>query len=274
MPTSALLLALAAAGLHALWNVLIAGARDTQAASAVMLVLSLVLFAPAAALTWDVEASAVPFIAGSAALELAYFALLAAAYRRAELTLVYPVARGSAPVLVIPLAAAALGVVPSALQGGGVALVAAGIVLVRGGRARGGAAGAAFALLIGACIAGYTLLDQQGVEHASALAYLELVLVPVAIASASVVAARGGVGALRREVRLRSAATAGAMFGAYALVLLALRLAPAAPVAAVREASVLIAVALAAVVLRERVTPMRAAGAVLVVAGVAVIGVS
>ena len=59
------------------------------------------MFAVPAALTWRVEAEAWPYIAASAVLELAYFALLAAVYSRADLSFAYPIARGSAPVLVL-----------------------------------------------------------------------------------------------------------------------------------------------------------------------------
>ena len=113
MPLDALALALGAAGLHALWNLLLARERDTEGASAVaLLTLVAVLMLPAA-LTWRVDAAAVPFIVGSAALELAYVALLAAAYRRYELSLVYPVARGLAPVLALLIVVAAGGARPS-----------------------------------------------------------------------------------------------------------------------------------------------------------------
>lgn len=101
MPAEALLLALGAAGLHAVWNVLLARSRDPVSAGAVMLVIGPLAFAPVAALSWDLEAAALPYVAGSAAFELAYFVLLTAAYGRAELSLVYPVARGLAPVLVL-----------------------------------------------------------------------------------------------------------------------------------------------------------------------------
>ena len=73
---------------------------------------------------------------------------------------------------------------------------------------------------------------------------------------------------LRAEVGVNTVLAALASFAAYALVLVALRLAPAASVAAVRESSVVIAVALAALVLREPVTRPRILGAVAVVAGV------
>ena len=75
-----------------------------------------VVFAIPAALTWRVEAEAWPFIAASAALELAYFALLAATYSRADYSFAYPVARGSAPILVLLISTIALGAEISAAR--------------------------------------------------------------------------------------------------------------------------------------------------------------
>jgi drug/metabolite transporter (DMT)-like permease len=274
MPVEALLLALGAAGLHAFWNLVLAGARDSEAAAAVVLVISVALFAPVTAALWDVDGAAVPFIAASAALELVYFALLAAAYRRSELSLVYPVARGSAPVLVLLGGIVVLGNGTSAGEVAGVALVGAGVLLVRGLRREPDWPGLVLALAIACCIAGYTLVDSRGVRHAEPIVYLELVLLPVALVYfGGVLAAKGRV-PLRHELRLESFLAGAAGFGAYALVLAALRLASAASVAAVRETSVVIAVALAAPVLRERVGPARLAGAALVAGGVALLSVS
>src|SRR4051794_14125292 len=98
MPLDALALALGAAGLHAFWNVLLARERDVEAATALALLALLAVLVLPAAFTWRVDGEAVPYIVASGALELAYIALLAAAYRRYELSLVYPVARGLAPV--------------------------------------------------------------------------------------------------------------------------------------------------------------------------------
>ncbi len=82
-----------------------------------------------------------------------------------------------------------------------------------------------------------------------------------------------GRAALRRELRPITILGGAAVFGGYLLVLAALRLAPAAPVAAVRETSVLIVTGLAAAVLKERVGLARALGAGLVVAGIVLLGV-
>src|ERR671933_2156491 len=134
MPASALGLALGAASLHAFCNLILARERDTDATTAVALVAFIVVLAPLAAATWRVEAAAVPYIVASGALELIYVVLLAAAYRRYELSLVYPLARGLAPVLALVIVVAVVGASPSAGEIGGVIAVAIGILLVRGVR--------------------------------------------------------------------------------------------------------------------------------------------
>ena len=266
MSTAALGLALGAAILHALWNVLLAGSRNVLAATAVALGSSLVVALPIAVATWEIEREAVPWLVASAALELAYFLTLTAAYQRAELSLVYPLARGGAPVLVL-VGTVATGYDPASVEVLGVLAVAVGIVLVRGLRG-GDRLGVLLGLLIAAQIAGYTLVDAEGIEHASPVPYLFVVLIPTAVVAA-LLSGRAG---LRSELRPAAVLAGCGGFLAYVLVLAALTLAPAAPVAAVRETSVLFAVVLAAPLLGERVTRGRLAGAALVVAGVVALG--
>jgi drug/metabolite transporter (DMT)-like permease len=124
-----------------------------------------------------------------------------------------------------------------------------------------------FGLAIAAVIAAYTLVDAEGVEHADPVAYLALVTVPCALLFPAVVGQRP-------DLTARSALTAAATFGAYLLVLAALRLAPPAPVAATRESSIVIATLLAAAFLHEKLTPTKLAGALTVTAGVAAIAYS
>jgi drug/metabolite transporter (DMT)-like permease len=269
VPADALALTLAAAVLHAGWNVFLRGSADVEARTAVVLGLSLLVFAPLAAAMWSVSWAVAPYVAASAALEGAYFALLVAAYRRRELSVVYPVARGSAPLLVLLGTAVVLGRHVSVGAAIGVCLIAAGVLLVRG--IRRGAEGVLVALAIGCAIAGYTLVDKDGLRHAAALPYLELVLAPVGLVALPLVALRRGAGVLRAALGWSALLAAVASFGAYALVLAALRLAPAPEVAAVRETSVVLAALLAAAFLRERVGPARLAGAVAVAGGFALI---
>ena len=70
--------------------------KQTYPFSGLSLIAGTVVFAPVALLTWDIESAALPYLAASAALEIVYFALLAGAYERGELSMIYPVARGSA----------------------------------------------------------------------------------------------------------------------------------------------------------------------------------
>src|SRR5262245_15571211 len=265
MPLDALGLVLLAACLHALWNVLLAGSPDVQAATGTALAVAVVAFAPIAAATWRVEAEAWPFIARSAELELGYLLLLAAPCCSHELSVGSPAPSSLVPALGLPASAAFLGTGSSAGEVVGVALVACGVVVVRG--LRRGAARTGFALAAGvACfIASYTLVDRYGVMHANPLTYLELVFLPVAVLYLL------APGRARTRAALRPAVVVSglAMFGGYTLVLLALRLASAASVAAVRESSVVIAVVLAALLLHEPVGQRRLAGAVAVAAGVA-----
>jgi drug/metabolite transporter (DMT)-like permease len=275
VPLSAVALALGAAFLHAGWNVLLAGARDTRASTAGLLIVGTLLLAPPAILTGGVSADAVPYIAASAVFELCYFVLLARAYDGGEVSVVYPIARGSAPVVVLVFSALALkeGVPAGAVVG--VLVVGAGVLLVGLGAlcTQGGTKNALplrdvwFGLAIGAVIASYTLVDSEGVERADPIAYLALVVAPCALVYPFVAKTRPDVGA-------RTALTAAATFGAFLMVLAAFRLAPAAPVAAVRESSVVIAALLAAVFLNEKVDGWRLAGAIAVVLGVGLIAYS
>lgn len=274
MPTEPLLLALCAAFVHAGWNLLLSRARDSEAATAVALAAGAIAFAPVAAATWRVDSAALPYAAGSAALELIYLAMLARAYQQGELSVVYPVARGSSPLLILVFSVAVLGHSLSAAAVIGIVLVAGGVVAVRGRDSATSARDLGLALAIGAAIASYTLLDKQGLKHAAPLAYLELVVAVPALIYVPLLARHRGSAALRAELNASALLAGLGMFGAFGLALAAIKLAPSASLAAVqavRESSVVIAVVLARLLLGERVTGLRLAGAASVVAGVAAI---
>jgi drug/metabolite transporter (DMT)-like permease len=272
VPAVALAFAIAAAFLHAFWNLLLARARDPEAATAVMLLFALVAFAPVAALTWHLQPPAIPYLVVTSFLQLVYTALLAAAYRRAELSVVYPIARGTAPVLVLLVGIAALGAGTSAHQAAGVCLVGLGVVLVRGLKRKADPVGVIFGLVLAGFIAAYTLVDKHGIRYAAPFVYLELSMILPGVGYALLLARlRGGWRSLSAEVSPATALAGFATFGAYGLVLAALARAPAASVAAVRETSIVIAAGFAAFVLREQVGVVRLGGAVLVAAGVALI---
>jgi drug/metabolite transporter (DMT)-like permease len=246
------------------------------AATGGLLLCGALLLAPAALFLGELSAEALPFVAASAALELAYFVLLARAYSGGELGVVYPTARGLAPVLVLAAGVFGLGKGVSLLGALGVVLVALGVLLVvkrpmlwvqethRMGQLR---RDVLFGLAIGATIAGYTLVDSEGLDHADPLPYLFLI--------AAVTAATYNVALLasgkRPELGPKTLLTAAATFGAYAMVLGALQMAPPAPVAAVRESSIVIAALMAWLFLGEE---RRLGPAALVAAGVAMVAYS
>ena len=283
MSGGALGLALGAAFLHALWNVLLAGSRDSVAATGALLLFGVLLLAPAALMVGgEVSAEAVPFVAASAVLELVYFVLLAHAYRGGELGVVYPVARGSAPVLVLGAAVLGLGKGVSWLAALGVVLVAGGVLTVAlpsvarrmhrmGGQDGPHSRDLVLGLAIGVAIAGYTLVDSEGLDHADPLPYLFLIAAVSAVAYNGALVLSGRAWELGAELTPTMLAAAAATFGAYAMVLAALELAPAAPVAAVRESSIVIAALMAWLFLGEE---RRLGGAVVVAAGVALIGLA
>lgn len=283
MPLSAFALALGAAFMHATWNILIADARDSESAAAVATLAGVVLLAPLALATGGVQTAALPYAAASAVIHVGYLALLARAYQGGQVSVVYPVSRGTAPVLVLAFAALLLGEGASPGQVLGVLAISGGVFLV-GARRETHAErekldthprrDLVFGFAIAATIAAYTLVDAEGVDRAHAPAYLFLLLAPSAAIYALVLARQGRGGAMRAELRPRTFLTGAFIVGAYGSVLAALRLADAAPVAAVRESSVVIAAFLAAAVLHERVNTRRMSGALLVAAGVAAIAYS
>lgn len=268
MPPLAFMLALAAAFLHAFWNLLLARARDPESATAIALIAAVIVFAPVTVVRFDAEWAVWPFIVVTSLLQLLYFALLATAYRKAELSFVYPVARGVAPALVLVVSVVALGHATSSAQVAGVALVGAGVLLVRGLRRPPDPHALWLALGIAGVIASYTLLDKRGITHASPVTYLELSMIPAALGYGAATLAVKGSTRMRAELGPSAVLAGCASFVAYALVLAALERASAASVAAVRETSVVIATVFAAVVLHERVSGWRLAGSVLVVGGI------
>jgi drug/metabolite transporter (DMT)-like permease len=150
----------------------------------------------------------------------------------------------------------------------GIAIVAGGIVAVRGGAAR---EGVGLALGTAVTIAAYTVLDHEGLEHADPIPYLWLVLAPSAALTIAVASREKSASAVRKAVTPSTVVAGLATFGAYALVLAALQRAPAAPVAAVRETSIVLAVAAGALVLNEPVSRQRWLGAIAVTAGVCLV---
>lgn len=302
MSLTALALALGAGALHATWNLILKGASDRLLVAAWGLLAGAAIFSPALIAAWPVPASVWPFACASATVLLGYYACLAAAYERGAFSLVYPVARGAAPALLTLWAALFLGERPSALGLAGIATILAGLAVVGGAplwlaadtaQAKDGgsrlralrlhARGAGVAFLVALLVSVYTAVDAAGVRHWSPLPYLVLVfalsgsvLVPL-LALRERLASRGGRERRSRALHvlrtdwLRIVAVAAMTLGAYALVLEAFRIAPVSYAGAVRESGVVFGALAGWLLLGERFGKVRAAGATLVFAGIALL---
>jgi phosphonate utilization associated putative membrane protein len=263
--------------LHASWNALIKGGSDKSLDTALIHGMGMVVALPVVAIVGPPAREAWPFLAASIVVHLGYYIALVGAYRHGDLGLTYPVMRGLAPLLVACTSAALIGEVLPVGAWLGVLAVSAGVVAVGLSRsAIGGHPGKAlrYALANAAIIALYTVIDGLGVRAAGhALSYVATLFLFEGLPYFVLVMWRRGdqrpeaFRYMGRRWKLALAGTA-ASFGSYAIALWAMTQAPVATVAALRETSVLFAAALGTLWLKEGFGPLRAAGTLVVVAGV------
>jgi drug/metabolite transporter (DMT)-like permease len=214
----------------------------------------------------------------SSILETVYLFLLSTAYRRGELSAVYPIARGSAPLLSVLVGLFILGERLTSAQLLGVGLLLAGIVAVTISQARGRAT--VPALMTGVAIAAYSSVDSVGVQHATPWLYAWLLFTLMAIELPVAVRVASYLGIYRpadgaRPPTWGQAAVIGTFFWAgYFLVLWALSLAPLAVVAPVREVAIVAVAVWGVWRLRERErAAIKVSGAVATLVGVALLAV-
>lgn len=287
MSAFALALILIAAFIHAGWNVLAKKASGGAPFVWLYGAAATVVYAPVAAwlLVRDAHTltlGAWGLVTASGALHLLYALALQRGYQEADLTVVYPVARGSGPLLSTVGAIVLLGEAPAPLALAGAGAVVAGVFLIAGGPrmlARHDPAvkrGVRYGLMTGAFIASYTVLDGYAVKTAGLapllLDYLGNALRSVLLAP-MVLADRPG---LRRQWRLnwKLAVAVGALAPlSYVLVLWAVQTTPVSHVAPAREVSMLIAALFGAKLLREKDSTARLLGAGLIALGVVALAV-
>jgi drug/metabolite transporter (DMT)-like permease len=277
----ALALLFAAAVLHATWNLLIRKAEDRLAfawwaqVAIVPLAIPVLLAGPSLREVW-------PFALASAVLEAGYFATLAIAYGRGDFSLVYPIARGTAPLLLTAGAVLFLGERPSLLGLTGLAVLAVGLGIVGGfggatGPGRGRSAGIGWALAVALFIALYSLVDAAAVRHFPPAPYTLLVFALTAGLAAGPLyllrGARAVVAEGRRSWRRIPLVGAFSLLS-YILVLRAYKIAPVAYAGAVREVSVVLAALAGWRLLGEGFGLARLLGALLVFAGILLIALA
>jgi uncharacterized membrane protein len=283
--TIAIVLALVAAALHGTWNVIVKVSGDPTTTLTRATAAGALLMTPSAFVAWLVTGrpglsiEAAELAALSALLELIYIFLLSAAYRRGELSVVYPIARGSAPLLAVLIGFGLLGERLATPQLLGVGLLLAGILAVTLPQTSGRAT--LPALLTGVFIAAYTAVDRVGVRLAAPWLYgwLLVSLMGTGLMVTYWVRARlaRSTGKPARKapppVTWRQAAVVGLfMWVGYLLVLVALSLAPLSVVAPVRETAVVAVAVWGVWRLRERqAAALKLSGAVATLLGVALL---
>jgi drug/metabolite transporter (DMT)-like permease len=274
MSLTVMLAVLAAAALHASWNA-IAKAASGKAGDVIAVGIAAGILAALALPFLPLPASASwPQLVASAIIHLAYFKLVEMAYRGGDLSVAYPLMRGTPP-LVTALGAWALLAEP--LSAGGwtaVGIIVAGAAALAADGLRARHVGARTLAIVGAnivVIALYTLVDGSGVRASGnapsyiawlfALTALTLVLARPWLGNRGMPQSSGAWGLL--------GAGAACTLGSYGIVLWAMTVAPIGLVAALRETSIVFGTLIAAAFLRERVSPQRWAAVALIAAGAA-----
>jgi len=269
---------LGAAVLHALWNSLVKSASDKFLSSAVVALWCGVAAFAAALVLPRPAVEAMPFIVASAAIHIVYFLLVGRLYHSADLSVAYPMMRGSGPLITAVIALAALGEAPGPIASLGVASLVAGVLTM-------GASGLAHgridrptlvvALVNSAVIAVYSVIDGQGARlsgagAAFAFAYNSWADALTALAYLPVILfIRGRAAAVAFTHDWRRGLIGGlAAFIGYAIVVWAMTRAPIAAVAALRETSVVFASIIGVVALREPFHAPRAMAALVILAGI------
>ena len=260
MPPLAFALVAIAAVLHVAWNVLLKTAGDPLRTAATGIIAAAALVVPAAAIGWwlsgrpPIGTDVLLLAAVSGALEVAYFVLLSAAYRRGDLSVTYPIARGTAPLLAVGAGVLLLGEQLPQLAWLGVALLLAGLLVLqrpwrllsRGVLANAGESAVPFALATGVAIAAYSAVDRVAVRLVPPWLYAGLLWLFMAAGLALVVVfldrrRRGSHSAPPPLDRGRAVLGGLLTLTAYVMVLGAFAIAPLATVAPLRESAIVLA---------------------------------
>jgi drug/metabolite transporter (DMT)-like permease len=253
-------LVLCAAVLHASWNAVLRTGADRLWSITVMGFSATIIAIPFAVILPLPSPASWPYLIVSSCLQVAYSVFLVRAYRRGALGQVYPVVRGSVPLLVTLGAFFLTGQHPSMLSLAGVMLVALGIMSLALGKHRADAASILLAFVTGLFIASYTTTDALGVRHAgNPRAYATWIfLIYGALMPATFCALRGKLTLDVRSPETLKALAAGVVsLMAYGAVISAFALGPAGPIAALRETSIVFAALIGRIFLGETLTLRR-----------------
>jgi drug/metabolite transporter (DMT)-like permease len=269
---------LIAAACHAGWNAAVKKGLDPLATTVAIAVGSGVVAIPLAPLAGLPPAGAWPWVIASVLIHVFYFAALIESYRAGDMGQVYPIARGSAPLLTAGASVVLIGETIGAVAWLGIALLAGGVLLLslRGGRdlARFDRRAVGFAFFTALTICVYSLVDGMGARiSGNAQAYTVAIFFGNGITMAAYGLFRGGPAVLGGVIRHWLIGLIGGTLSlvSYGIVLWAMTVAPIALVAALRETSVLFGALIAVLVLGEPLRALRLVAAATIVIGLVLI---
>ena len=280
MPTEMFLMVLGAALVHATWNALVKTDRDRLALIRVMSLTQLVLSLCLVPFVTVPAPESWPYLAASTVLCTGYMLFLNRAYQVADLSLVYPLARGAAPFIVAVVSVWLLGEQLSQTGILAILLIGLGItslILARGAASLRDWRPILLALVTGAFIGSYTIVDGLGARAAgSAHGYMIWLSLITALLTVGCVSwlQRDRRTALSPRSRFAGIAAGIMSYGSTWVVIWALTLAPLAMVSALRETGIVFAVIIGVVFLKERVNPARLASIALTLVGTTLLKIS
>ncbi len=269
-----------AAFLHASWNAVVKSSADKYLSMTAVvlghapLAIGLLGFVPLPA------AASIPYMIVSTALHQGYQLFLLWSYRAGDMSQVYPIARGTAPIVVTVISVGLLGERLSPLEMWAVGLIAIGIMsllLVRGGDGLRNPKAATLALTTSAFIAGYTLVDGLGARAAgSPVGFYawEAILNALTFAGIMLVYKPGLLQRVWPEARMTALIGGGASFVAYAIAVWGFTRAPIALVAALRETSIILALLIGVFVMKERLDIGKLVSTIVTMAGAIILRVA
>jgi drug/metabolite transporter (DMT)-like permease len=277
MPLTVFAAVLIAALLHAVWNAMVKGGADKKLAMVGVVLGHAPFAATVLAFSPAPDAASLPWLLVGIGLHVGYQLFLLRSYRLGDLTQVYPLARGSAPLIVAAISVWVLGTPLGSVELMGIGIIALGIVSLglvrrqdglRNGRA------AFWALGTGCFIAAYSLVDGLGARAAgTALGFYGWLAIGNAVVFAAITALKSPetLRRLPREGLKFGLLGGGASFGAYALVVWSFTQAPIALVSAVRETSIVFALLIGVFALKEELNLAKVLSTMTTLAGVVVL---
>jgi drug/metabolite transporter (DMT)-like permease len=269
----ALTILLVAAIIHATWNFFLKNAKQKTFVTTWALLVTAACALPFLVVGPPVPIDVLPYALLSAGLEAAYYLTLTYAYGVGEFSMVYPTARGTAPLLLVLWSSLFLGQYPSTLGVVGIGLMVLGIVIIGNAAKKLGTIRYrnwpfVVALLVAVTISAYSVVDGKAVQTANPVSYTSLVFALTALFTFPVLRKFGGKHHMVKRERVTIVLVGVFAFLAYVLVVSVYAIAPVVYAGSIREVSIVFGAILGWLLLKEEFGLIRTLGSVLIFTGI------